>query len=144
MYEQPEKNHLFLRCPKVRTFWIELKTWLTTNINLEISLDDRKILFTYGGKTELVNYISGLAKYYIYKNKFVSRNLGIQGFASLLKKKMLSERYILFINNRLNKFFKKWTSVYNYFYSIQSDLWAQYDFYDSVWVLLCADCLPRI
>ena len=29
---------------------------------------------------------------------------------------MLSERYILFINNRLNKFFKKWTSVYNYFY----------------------------
>ena len=44
------------------------------------------------------------------------RNLSIQGFVSLLKKKMLSERYTLFINNRLNKFFKKWTSVYNYFY----------------------------
>ena len=66
--EQPEKSHhLFLRCPRVKTFWIELKTWLTTNINFEISLDDRNI-FAYGGKTELVNYIYGLAKYYIYKN----------------------------------------------------------------------------
>ena len=43
--EQPEKNrHLFLRCPRVKTFWIELKTWLTTNINLEILLDDRNII----------------------------------------------------------------------------------------------------
>ena len=115
--EQPEKiHHLFLRCPRVKTFWIELKTWLTTNINLEILLEDRNILFAYGGKTELVNYIYGLAKYYIYKKKFASRNLSIQGFVSLLNKKMLSERYTLFINNRLNKFFKKWTSVYNYFY----------------------------
>ena len=115
--EQPEKiHHLFLRCPRVKTFWIELKTWLTTNINLEILLEDRNILFACGGKTELVNYIYGLAKYYIYKNKFASRNLSIQGFVSLLKKKMLSERYTLFINNRLNKFFKKWTPVYNYFY----------------------------
>ena len=70
--------------PKVRTFWIEVKTWLTTNINLEIRLEDRKIFFAYGGKTELVNYIYGLAKYYIYKNKFGSRNLSIQGFVNLL------------------------------------------------------------
>ena len=89
--EQPEKiYHLFLRCPRVKTFWIELKTWLTTNINLEISLEDRNILFAYGGKTELVNYIYGLAKYYIYKNKFASRNLSIQGFVSLLRKKCLA------------------------------------------------------
>ena len=77
-----------------------VKTWLTTNINLEILLEDRNILFAYGDKTELVNYIYGLAKYYIYKNKFASRNLSIQGFVSLLKKKMLSERYTLFINNK--------------------------------------------
>ena len=63
--EQSEKiHHLFLRCPRVKTFWIELKTWLTTNINLEILLEDRNILFAYGGKTELVNYIYALAKYY--------------------------------------------------------------------------------
>lgn len=120
--EHPEKiDHLFLRCPKVRTFWIELKTWLATNTNLEISLEDRKILFSCGGKTELVNYIYVLAKYYIYKTKFVSRNISVQGFVNLIKKKMLSERYISFINNRINKFLKKWHFIYNYFYPNTDD-----------------------
>ena len=67
--EQPEKiHHLFLRCPRVKTFWIELKTWLSTNINLEISLDDRNILY---GKTELVSYIYGLAKYSFTKTNLL-------------------------------------------------------------------------
>ena len=83
--------HLFLLCPKVRTFWNELKVWLYTYFYL------------------LENYIYVLAKYYIYQNKFISRNISIQAFVSLLKKNMLSERYIAFINNRLSKFFKKWS-----------------------------------
>ena len=97
MNNRKKNHHLFLTCPKVRTFWIELKTWLTTNINLEISLEDREILFSHGDQTELVSYIHGLAKYYIYKNKFVSRNISIQGFVSLLKKK-IAQREIHFIH----------------------------------------------
>ena len=115
--EQPEKIfHLFLLCPKVRTFWNELKVWLYTNANIEISLENKNILFSYTGKKELENYIYVLAKYYIYQNKFISRNISIQAFVSLLKKKMLSERYIAFLNNRLSKFFQKWSPLYNYFF----------------------------
>ena len=117
--EQPEKIfHLFLLCPKVRTFWNELKVWLYTNANIEISLENKKILFSYTGKKELENYIYVLAKYYIYQNKFISRNISIQAFVSLLKKKMLSERYtgIAYLNNRLSKFFQKWSPLYNYFF----------------------------
>ena len=112
-----QKNifHLFLLCPKVRTFWNELKVWLYTYANIEISLENKNILFSYTGKKKLENYIHVLAKYYIYQNKFISRNNSIQALVSLLKKKMLSERYIAFLNNRLSKFFQKWSPLYNFF-----------------------------
>ena len=62
-----------------------------------------------------------LAKFYIYQNKFISRNISIQGFINLLKKKMLSEKYISFIKNRLSNFFKKWSPLHKYFFPIVSD-----------------------
>ena len=64
--------HLFLLCPKVRTFWNELKIRLYTYANIEISLENKNILFSYAGKKELENNIYVLAKYYIYQNKFIS------------------------------------------------------------------------
>ena len=120
--EQPEKiHHLFLTCPKVRLFWQELRTWLHTFVKIDLSLDDRNILFSFSGKNKLVNYIYVLAKFYIYQNKFISRNISIQGFINLLKKKMLSEKYISFIKNRLSNFFKKWSPLHKYFFPIVSD-----------------------
>ena len=114
--EHPEKiYHLFISCPKIKKFWRELRVWLQTNANVDISLEERKKLFSYTGKDKLKNFIYVLAKYYIYQNKFISRNLCLQGFINLLKKKMLSEKYIAFINNKLGNFFKKWSPVYNYF-----------------------------
>ena len=67
-------------------------------------------------KDKLKIFIYVIAKYYIYQNKFISRNLCIQGFINLLKKKMLSEKYTAFINNKLGNFFKKWSPIYNYFF----------------------------
>ena len=49
--------HLFLTCPKIMQFWKELKLWLQSNVNIDISLDDRTILFAYSGKDEIKNYI---------------------------------------------------------------------------------------
>ena len=44
--DKPEKiHHLFLSCPKVKNFWRELREWLNTNDNIEISLEDREIRF---------------------------------------------------------------------------------------------------
>ena len=122
--EQPEKtHHLFLTCPTVKIFWNELKTWLHANINLEIFLEDREILFSYSGKKELVNYIYVLAKYFIYQGKLFTRNISIYGFISLLKKKKLSEKYICFINGKMGQFFTKWSIVYNHIFP-KSDYWV--------------------
>ena len=102
---QKKNHHLLLTCPKL--FWNELKTWLHANINLEISLEDREILFSYSGKKELVNYIYVLAKYFIFQSKLLTRSISINGFISLLKKKVLIEKYICFINGKMGLFFMK-------------------------------------
>ena len=86
--EQPEKiHHLFLTCPRVKAFWSDLRTWLITNVNIDLPLDDRPVLFSCSGNNELLNYIYVLAKLFIYKNKFNSRTIYIQGFINFLKKK---------------------------------------------------------
>ena len=52
--EHPEKiYHLFISCPKIKKFWRELRVWLQTNANVDISLEERKILFSYTGKDKL-------------------------------------------------------------------------------------------
>ena len=108
--EQPEKiHHLFLRCPKIRTFYTDLQSWLKSAINIEISLSEREILFAYNGKKDLEHYIYVLSKYFIYQNNFFTKKVTVQGFANFLKKKMLSEKYMSHINNRIGSFFKKWT-----------------------------------
>ena len=69
--EQPEKiHHLFIRCPKIRTFYTDLQSWLKSAISIEISLSEREILFACNGKKDLENYIYVLSKYFIYQNKF--------------------------------------------------------------------------
>ena len=96
--EQPEKiHHLFLSCQKVKNFWRELREWLNSNVTIELSLEHREILFSYTGDNKIVNCINGLAKLFVYQNKFIFRNINIHGFICLLKK--------TFINNKLNKVF---------------------------------------
>ena len=118
--EHPEKiNHLFLTCAKVQEFWNSLKTWLYENANINVNIEKRNIIFSYQGRNSLINYILVLAKYYIYKTKFIStdKNLNIHAFVSLLKKKFISDRYNAYIFNRVAKFFSKWFPLYNYFTS---------------------------
>ena len=46
----------------------------------------------------------------------------VQGFANFLKKKILSKKYVSHINNRTGSFFKKWVTVYNYFFRNTTNL----------------------
>ena len=71
-------HNLFLSRPKVKNFWRELREWLNTNVNIEISLEDREILFSYTGNNGFINYIYALAKLFVYQNKFISRNINVK------------------------------------------------------------------
>ena len=49
-------------------------------INTEFGLSSRNNIFSAFSKCTLLKYLTILAKYYIYKNKFYTKNLCISGF----------------------------------------------------------------
>ena len=110
--------HLFLRCEKVKEFWGSLRTWLKHNCNIDLNLEDRNIIFSHQYRNSVENYLLVLGKYYIYKNKFSENNLNRQAFMSLLKKKFDSGKYIALIHDKLGKFVRKWSRLYNHFMQI--------------------------
>ena len=62
----------------------------------------------------LLSYLITVAKYYIYKSKFYSKNLCIKGFESFLRQKFINEMYIAKLKGTYDKFLGKWSSLYNY------------------------------
>ena len=112
--EHPEKiNNLFLTCAKVQEFWNSLKTWLYENTNITVNIEKCNSICSYQGRNSLINYIFILAKYYIYKTKFIStdKNLDIHAFVAFLKKKIISDRYNAYIFNRIANLY-----IYTYIY----------------------------
>ena len=107
--------HLFARCDLVKEFWENFKRWLTDKINTTLEINDKNILFSSFSKSSLINYLTILAKYYIYKNKFYTQTLNILGFELYVKSKFENGMYISKLNNTFDKFLGKWSSLFHYF-----------------------------
>ena len=108
--------HLFVECEIVKQFWNELQLWLNTHSTLTLNLDGKQIIFSNQDRRNTIrNYLSIIAKHYIYTTKFTQKTLRIDNFINLLKKKFQSEKYIALKNNTMTKFFAKWAPLYNYF-----------------------------
>ena len=105
--------HLFIESDKVKQFWGQLSTWLTENSNLSLNLEDKNILFAYQDNNQLRNYLYVIAKRYIYVNKFSGRELNLNTFTAILRRKFQIERYIAHINDTMGSFFGKWSHLYN-------------------------------
>ncbi|MCU7800660.1 MAG: hypothetical protein KZQ70_11060, partial [gamma proteobacterium symbiont of Lucinoma myriamae] len=101
-------------CTKVIEFWSVLRKWLQRQANLILEVSDKNVIFSWQKEKSLVNHISVLAKYYIYKSKFTSKHLNLVSFRFLLKRKFENEKYIANINHKFDKFLGKWSSLYGY------------------------------
>ena len=112
--EYPETiKHLFFECEKVKQFWNLFKEWLNDVTNIEVDINNEKMLIlSWHKKNSLLNYLLVVAKYYIYKTKFVQESISILGFKAILKKKFEEEKYIAKINDKYAKFIGKWSSLY--------------------------------
>ena len=113
-HQQPETIfHLFVECEEVKQFWNLLNNWLSAVSNLNMTLNDSSILFSYQDENSLRNYLYVLAKYYIYSNKFSGNGLSLQNFKAILKRKFKAEKYIAYLRNSFTRFMKKWTPLYD-------------------------------
>ena len=112
--EYPETiKHLFFECEKVKQFRNLFKEWLNDVTNIEVDINNEKMLIlSWHKKKLLLNYLLVVAKYYIYKTKFVQESISILGFKAILKKKFEEEKYIAKINDKYARFIGKWSSLY--------------------------------
>ena len=110
--------HLLFLCDTATHFWTNLKRWLEEKANINLQIDLKNIIFSSPSQV-LLSYIITVAKYYIYKCKFYKKTLSLKGFEAFLKLKFLNEMYIAKVNNRLDKFLGKWSSLYNYMITIK-------------------------
>ena len=110
--------HLLFLCDTATHFWTNLKRWLGEKANINLQIDLKNIIFSSPSQV-LLSYIITVAKYYIYKCKFYKKTLSLKGFEAFLKLKFLNEMYIAKVNNRLDKFLGKWSSLYNYMITIK-------------------------
>ena len=106
-------SHLLYHCDKVAEFWGNLKIWLEQKASIYLHIDLKTIMFSKSTQA-LLSYLITVAKYYIYKSKFYSKNLCIKGFESFLRQKFLNEMYISKLKGTYDKFLGKWSSLYNY------------------------------
>ena len=83
------------------------------NSNISLDLEEKNILFAYQDKNQLRNFIFVLAKYYIYANKFSGKQLNLDVFKAILRKKFQGERYTAHIRNNMGQFMRKWSQLYH-------------------------------
>ena len=92
--------HFFVECDYVVQFWSHLQNWINTVYSERIAFHytEQNILFGINDATEfskVVNYISLIAKYFIYTNRLKSNHvLDMRTFFSILKYKLRIEKNI--------------------------------------------------
>ena len=100
-------SHLFFDCDFVLKLWQEIKTWLAT-LNITLPLDRKKILF--GIHDEAIfsptNYLILCNKYFIWRSKFLSKDLSLGLFQKYLLAKLNDQRNALIYCEKLHQFDK--------------------------------------
>ena len=109
-------SHFFVDCPYVSQFWINLQEWVNsvyTEID-PLSFTTENIIFGLDGVTDytqVINYISLIAKYFINTNRLKSiHTLEMRTFFSMLKYKLRIEKHISMKNQNSN--FDKYSKVF--------------------------------
>ena len=102
--------HLLYRCSVISNFWSAFqRLWLGKNKN-RITFTESNILFGWHDNTteSILNYVTLVAKYYIFCTIQDSDDVPIDGFPSLLKIKLDTLQQIAVKNKASDNFNKKW------------------------------------
>ena len=107
-------NHLFWECLHVQQFWAEIANFLK-DYNVDITFNLITICF---GITQQINkpniqvknFVTLLAKYFIFRSKCQKIPLSSIHFKSYLKQKLRIEKQIHLMKDKLAQFEIKWNN----------------------------------
>ena len=83
-----DTRHMFYKCLKVKSFWLELNDWLRNEFGMEMDLNEQNVLLGELNATLPVDKIAIYAKYFIAKCKYSDKELFLEDFKSFIGKYM--------------------------------------------------------
>ena len=104
--------HLHYQCPVISKFWTAFRSWWFANHGKIITPTERDILFGWHDNAaeskHTLNYITLVAKYYIFCTTQDSDEVYFDGFPSFLKNKLDVLQQIAVKNKNFDNFNRKW------------------------------------
>ena len=90
-------HHLLWKCPKVNSFWQELVELISLRCTVDFKIDESIVIIGNHDNSEnnrMCNFITILAKHYIYRSKVQKTNLNLRPFIRELHNRYCIERHI--------------------------------------------------
>ena len=103
--------HLFLNYTHANSFWKRFLEWYSTSSNAKLLLSDLEVMFgvirchTY---CLALNHLIILGKYFLYVNALNTITYKFNDFVSLVREKIIIEKYIAVTGNKEKEFRSKW------------------------------------
>ena len=111
-------HHLLWKCTKVQTFWKELAELINRRCTVDYTINESTVIIGHNDKAEtnkMCNFITLLAKHYIYRSKVQKTNLSLRPFIRELHNRCCIEKHI---HGDSTEFRKSWNPFMQLFQSL--------------------------
>lgn len=112
----PESNvHLYWECSKIQPFWCQIRIFLQSKYSTDTTLVSYETVslcnvnIQNNMKSNCINYILLLGKYFIFKNKYQKTIPNFSEFLNYLRYKLSLERLIAEMKNKVDVHNNKWS-----------------------------------
>ena len=111
-------EHHFFECHVCYTFWQTFQDWFRNVTGVFLKLDVLNVLLGINNTSNdntlyLMDYCIIIAKFYIYKQKYLEKSISFFQYLVELKHNLEVEKYLLFIEGKQDIFNSKWSLLYN-------------------------------
>ena len=111
-----DMEHYFVTCQKVEYFWKLFERWweFVHDHSCQLTLNTLDILLGTMDAThasDALNFCILLAKWYIFRCKYLEEDIFFFNYLSELKNRLVIEKYIASQNKQWVKFEKKWSHI---------------------------------
>ena len=110
--------HIFYECDQVKELWLNVKTWITSKLGINIDLDITTKMLGYTVQDENfwpLNFVILCVKYHIFLCAQSSKNVNIFQVQLLIKSKYEEQEMLSKLNNFYKVFSKRWLLWQNLF-----------------------------
>ena len=108
--------HLFIKCSQANSFWVEFQDWYGYQSGTKLHLSNLDVLYGVFHSSRhclALNHLIIIGKYYFYINSNARNKVQFGEFKSLVRDKLVLERYIASKSGTQAKYIKKWDFLQN-------------------------------